>query len=81
MSWQAAELTALGLGLQDIRESGIVATLQPAAYTVIMAGKNQTSGIGLAEIYDANVAVSSQLTELPTKAAVEYIKKEIGKEF
>ena len=37
---QAAELTALGLGLQDARESGIVATLPSGTYTVIMAGKN-----------------------------------------
>jgi hypothetical protein len=37
---QAAELTALGLGLQDPRESGIVATLPSGTYTVIVAAKN-----------------------------------------
>ena len=68
---QAAELTALGLGLQDTRESGIVATLQPAAYTVIMAGKNQTSGIGLVEIYDADTTVSSQLANISTRGFVQ----------
>ena len=33
------------------------------------------------ELAQAIVTVSSQLTELPTKAAVDFIKKEIGKEF
>ena len=68
---QAAELTALGLGLQDTRESGIVATLQPAAYTIIMAGKNQTSGTGLVEIYDVETAASSQLANISTRGFVQ----------
>ena len=33
------------------------------------------------ELAQAIVGVSSQLTELPTKAAIDFIKKEIGKEF
>ena len=44
-SMQAAQLTALGLALQDPRESGIVATLLPgASYTAILAGKNGGTG-------------------------------------
>jgi glucose/arabinose dehydrogenase len=68
---QAAELTALGLALQDARESGIVATLQPTAYTTIMAGKNQTSGTGLVEIYDADTTASSQLANISTRGFVQ----------
>lgn len=33
------------------------------------------------ELAQAIVSVASQLTELPTKAAIDFIKKEIGKEF
>jgi hypothetical protein len=33
------------------------------------------------ELAQAVIAVSSQLTELPTKYAIDTIKKEIGKEF
>jgi hypothetical protein len=33
------------------------------------------------ELAQAIITVSAQLTELPTKAAIELIKKEIGKEF
>ena len=36
---QAAQLIALGLAPQNPNESGIVATLQPGAYTALMAGK------------------------------------------
>ena len=68
---QAAQLTALGLAPQDPRESGIVATLEPGAYTAIMAGKNQTSGIGLAEIYDADAAAPSQLANISTRGFVQ----------
>jgi hypothetical protein len=33
------------------------------------------------DLAQAVIGVSSQLTELPTKAAIDFIKKEIGKEF
>ena len=67
---QAAQLTALGLALQNSNESGIVATLQPGAYTAIMAGKNQTSGLGLVEIYDVDAAAASQLANISTRGFV-----------
>lgn len=68
---QAAELMALGLAPQDPKESGIVATLQPGAYTAILAGKNQTAGIGLVEIYDADAAAASQLANISTRGFVQ----------
>ena len=36
----------------DDRESAIIATLNPGAYTAVMQGKNGGTGIGLVEIYD-----------------------------
>jgi hypothetical protein len=70
-SGQAAQLTALGLGLPHPSESGMVATLQPGLYTAIMAGKNQTSGLGLVEIYDVDTAAASQLANLSTRGFVQ----------
>ena len=67
---QAAQLTALGLALQHPKESGIVTTLPPGHYTVLVAGKNQTSGIGLVEIYDADMAAASQLANISTRGFV-----------
>jgi hypothetical protein len=69
-SGQAAELTTLGLAPQHPNESGIVATLQQGAYTVLMAGKNQTTGIGLVEIYDVDASAASQLANISTRGFV-----------
>jgi hypothetical protein len=70
-SEQAAQLMALGLAPQHPNESGIVATLQPGAYTAVVAGKNQTTGIGLVEIYDADAAAASQLANISTRGFVQ----------
>src|SRR5438093_3793891 len=56
-NWQddavsAAQLTALGLAPQTAAESGIYRSLPPGAFTVILAGKNSGTGIGLVEIYN-----------------------------
>ena len=69
---QAAQLTALGLGLQDTHESGLIATLQPgASYTAIVAGKNNTTGVGLVEVYDTSRAAASQLANISTRGFVQ----------
>jgi len=51
-SAQAAELTAAGLAPTSPLESGIVATLPPGAYTALLVGLNNTTGVGLVEVYD-----------------------------
>lgn len=68
---QAAQLTALGLAPGDPKESGIVATLQPGAYTAVMAGKNGGTGVGLVEAYDVDVAAASQLANISTRGFVQ----------
>jgi hypothetical protein len=68
---QAAELANLGLALPDPSESGIVATLDPGTYTAILAGKDQTSGIALVEIYDADAAAASRLANISTRGFVQ----------
>jgi hypothetical protein len=49
---QAAEITAGGLAPSNPSESGIAATLPPGAYTALLAGLNNTTGVGLVEVYD-----------------------------
>jgi glucose/arabinose dehydrogenase len=49
---QAAELTAAGLAPTNQLESGIAATLPPGLYTVLLAGLNNGTGVGLVEVYD-----------------------------
>ena len=49
---QAAELTAAGLAPTNSLESAIAATLPPGAYTALLAGLNNGTGVGLVEVYD-----------------------------
>lgn len=67
---QAAQLINLGLAPGDPKESGIAITLQPAAYTAIVAGKNQGTGVGIVEIYDTSGGTSSQLANISTRGFV-----------
>ena len=55
----------------DDREAVIVATLPPGAYTAILVGKGQTTGVGLVEIYDNNQAADSQLSNISTRGFVQ----------
>ena len=51
----------------DDRESVILATLQPAAYTATLSGSGQTTGIGTVEIYDNDQEADSQLANISTR--------------
>ena len=55
----------------DDRESVIVITLQPGAYTALLTGKDDTTGVGLVEIYDTNSQVDSRLSNLSTRGFVQ----------
>ncbi|HVF72717.1 MAG TPA: Calx-beta domain-containing protein [Chthoniobacterales bacterium] len=55
----------------DDRESVIVATLQPDSYTAILTGVNNTTGVGLIEVYDNNPAADSQLANISTRGLVQ----------
>jgi uncharacterized protein (TIGR03118 family) len=49
---QAADITAAGLAPSNALESAIAVTLSPGAYTALLAGLNDGTGIGLVEVYD-----------------------------
>lgn len=49
---QQAAIAASGLAPTDPLESAIMATLSPGNYTAIVRGVNNTTGIGLVEVYD-----------------------------
>jgi hypothetical protein len=54
--YQEQQLIDSGLAPTDDRESAMLLSLRPGAYTAIVRGKNDTSGVGLVEVYnlDAN---------------------------
>jgi len=49
---QEAEIIATGIPPTNDLEAAIVATLAPGPYTVIVAGNNSTTGVGLVEVYN-----------------------------
>jgi WD40 repeat protein len=68
---QEQEIIATGIPPTNDLESAIVATLDPGAYTVIMAGKNGGTGVGLVEAYDLDQTAASQLGNISTRGFVE----------
>lgn len=54
----------------DDRESVIMETLPPAAYTAILTGKNETIGVGLVEVYDMGEPGQAQLANISTRGFV-----------
>jgi hypothetical protein len=70
-SLQAAQLTALGLAPTNGKESALLAQLSPAAYTAIVSGKDQGTGVGVVEVYDTNGAAASQLANISTRGFVQ----------
>ena len=67
---QEDEIQATGIPPTNDLESAIVATLDPGAYTAIVRGNGNTSGVGLVEVYDLNQGVDSKLANLSTRAFV-----------
>ncbi|MGI8957392.1 MAG: beta strand repeat-containing protein [Chthoniobacterales bacterium] len=51
---QQTEITATGLAPINNKESAILMTLGPGAYTAIVRGQGDTTGVGLVEIYNLN---------------------------
>ena len=49
---QEADIEATGIPSPDDAESAIVATLAPGAYTAIVRGVGDTSGVALVEVYE-----------------------------
>jgi uncharacterized repeat protein (TIGR03803 family) len=68
---QQAEIEATGIPPTNESESALVATLDPGAYTVILAGKDQGTGIGVVEIYDVASGVNSTLANISSRGFVD----------
>jgi len=73
-NWQAdpghSEIEANGLAPANLLESATLQTLAPGAYTVIVRGKDPTSGIGLVELYDLSPQSKSKLVNMSTRGSV-----------
>ena len=67
---QEAAIILTGIPPTNNLESAIDTTLNPGAYTAIISGKNNTSGVGLVEVYDLSQAVPAKLANISTRAFV-----------
>jgi sugar lactone lactonase YvrE len=67
---QQSAIQATGLAPPNDLESAILITLQPGNYTAILAGKNNTIGVGLVEVYDISAGVFAELTNVSTRGHV-----------
>ncbi|MEY2490260.1 MAG: hypothetical protein QOC70_2202, partial [Verrucomicrobiota bacterium] len=70
---QEALITATGLAPTNNLESAILATLPAnnSAYTAIVRGVNNQTGIGLVEVYDLDRSVNSKLANISTRGLVQ----------
>jgi len=66
----ASQVQAAGLAPSDTREAALARTLAPDFYTVIVRGANNTTGIGLAEMYDLSTLPTSTLANISARAFV-----------
>ena len=71
---QAAERTEIeqsGVAPTDEREATILRTLAPGAYTAVLRGSNDSTGLAVVELYDLNSEADSRLANLSTRGFVQ----------
>ena len=67
---QQSEVDATGIPPAHELESALVAKLPQGAYTAILTGRDNTTGVGLIELYDLNSASEARLANISTRGAV-----------
>ncbi len=67
---QAEEIIATTLAPSDPKESAIIASLGPGAYTATVNGAKGTQNIALVEVFDLDSATPSQLLNISTRGYV-----------
>ena len=70
--WRAAKVDVQTTGVPPVssKESALVGDLQAGSYTVVLRGKNNTSGIGLVEAYDLDANNPMQLVNISSRGFV-----------
>jgi hypothetical protein len=71
--WQQTQAQALrdaNLAPSNDLEAAILFTLAPGAYTAILRGNGNATGIGLVEVYDLQTSATSKLGNLSTRGLV-----------
>jgi sugar lactone lactonase YvrE len=72
---QEAAIRATRLPPTHERESALAVELMPGEFTAIVRGKNDTTGLGLVEIYDLDQTADSRLANISTRGVVGTLEK------
>ena len=70
-SGQSIDIQASGIAPPNDAESAIIATLSPGAYTAVVRGANNTTGIAVVEGYDLDADQSSKLANISTRGFIQ----------
>jgi hypothetical protein len=74
-NWQtdaaATELTANGIAPANGEEAATIQTLAPGAYTAIIRGQSDSTGMGLIELYDLSPNANSLVANISTRGFVD----------
>ena len=69
MSANANEISSTGLAPNSPREAALLVTLEPGAYTVILEGMNQTTGVAMVSVDDLdNASSAGRLSNISSRA-------------
>jgi hypothetical protein len=66
-----ADVLATGIEPSSDYESAIVTTLDPGAYTAILRGTANSSGIAVFEIYDLSPSVTSKMANISSRGRID----------
>ncbi len=66
----ASEIIATGIPPNNPKESALLRLLPPSAYTAVLRGANNTTGIALVELYDLDSAGPAKLVNISTRGFV-----------
>jgi hypothetical protein len=67
----AQQIIDSGLAPVDAAEAAILVSLDPGLYTAILQGVNETTGVGLIELYDLDVEADSKFANISTRGFVQ----------
>jgi hypothetical protein len=68
---QVAAIRASGYAPSNVMESAMIVSLPPGNYTAIVRGVNNTTGIGLVDVYDLSTSITSTLGNISTRSFVQ----------
>jgi hypothetical protein len=67
----AQQIIGSALAPGNDAEAAILVTLDPGLYTAILRGVNETTGVGLIELYDLDLTADSKLANISTRGFVQ----------